>query len=160
MAQPDYVQEVLDYLSDNWNTSNFSPTPTFVDGDEMRIDGTGARAKALSAVEENIITVDSEPTAQGEPIGTEFDFRMEAGATVVCEGYHVDGGGQLADKDAFDSMVGEARRAILTERKFPVGELTWLTLENENDLSAQEPQDANYFRFTFDVIFHGFETLP
>ena len=157
MSNPDYVQEVLDYLQ-NWDTNNFSPKPRLIDGDEMRDDDTGNRARNADVIDENIITVTSEPTTQNEPIGTEFDYRHEAGATMRIEGYHVDGGGQLADKDEFNSLITEARRLVHANRTFPVSDDTWLELRDENDNSSQQG-DAHYFVWTADVIFHGFEDL-
>lgn len=159
MSNPDYVQEVLDYLDTNWDTNNFSPKPRLIDGDEMRDDSDGSRARNADPLKTNLITVNSDPTGQNEPIGTEFDYRHEFGVTVICEGYHVDGGGQVADKDEFNSLVGEARRAILTERGFPVGTDTHLTIRDENDASASQG-DAHYFRYDFDTWFVGFEALP
>lgn len=159
MSNPDYVQEVLDYLSTNWNTTNFSPQPRLIDGDEIRDDADDSRAAGATPLESNIITVDSEPTGQNEAIGTEFDYSHQFGAHVKCEAYHADGGGQITDKDAFDSMWGESRRAILTERKFPVGDDTYLTIEDEDDGSSGAG-DAHYFIYEYDVWFHGFETLP
>lgn len=160
MSRPDFVQETLDYLDSNWDTSNFDPKPTLVDGDEMRL-YDGGRARSLDVLNRNIITVDSGPTGTNTAIGTEFDFQIRYGAGVQIEGYHEDGGGQLADKDAFDSLVAEARRAILAERTFPVGNITHLTIEQENDDSpAESHNDANYFRYLFDVWFEGYESLP
>lgn len=164
MSLPDFTQEVLDYLdtqanSGNWNTTNYSPHPTLVDGDEMRLH-SGGRARSLDVTNQNIITVDSEPTGENTPIGTEYDFRVRRPVSVNIEGYHEDGGGQLTDKDDFNSLVTEARRAILTERSFPVGDMTHLTIEAENDEAPGPPNDANYFRYTFDVVFEGYEELP
>lgn len=159
MTLPDFVQETLDLLDANWDTNNFSPKPTLIDGDEMRRNSDDSRAKGITPLEENLVTVDAAPTGQNDPIGTEFDFRIQHGATVYCEAYHTDGGGQIADKDAFNSMVGEARRAILEGREFPVGDMTHLTIQDENDRSAAEG-DAHYFRYEFDCLYTGFETLP
>lgn len=161
MALPDFVQEVLDYLDTNWNTSNFDPQPTLVDGDEMRL-YSGGRARSLDVVNENIVTVDSQPTGENTPVGTEFDYRVRRGVTVQIEGYHQDSGGQITDKDGFDSLVTETRRAILVERTFPGVttdyQLTDLSVEDENDLSPDGK--ADYFRYTFDVWFEGYEELP
>lgn len=160
MSLPDFVQEVLDYLDSNWKTGNYSPKPTLIDGDEKRLYG-GGRARDTDVVNENIVTVDSTPTGQNTPIGTEYHHRIRHGVRVTLEGYHQDGGGQIADKDGFDSMKTEARRAILTERSYPVDDMHSLKVEDENDLSPDNaPNDANYFRYEFDVWFEGYETLP
>jgi len=160
MTLPDFVQEVLDYLDTNWDKTNYDPKPTLVDGDEMRLN-SGGRARSTDVVNENIITVDSSPAGANTPIGTEYDHQIRHGANVQIEAYHADGGGQVADKDEFNTLVGEARRAILVERTFPPAtDITDLRIEEENDLSAESTVDANYFRYTFDVWFEGYETLP
>jgi hypothetical protein len=160
MSLPDFVQEVLDYLDTNWDTTNFSPKPTLVDGDEMRLN-SGGRARETDVMNENIITVDSAPTGTNTPIGTEYDHDIRRGVSVEIEAYHVDAGGQVADKDAFNSIVSEARRAILLERTYPVVPMTHLAIEQEDDNSpAQSHNDANYFRYLFDVWFEGYEDLP
>lgn len=159
MSLPDFVQTTLDFLDNNWDTNN-APKPTLIDGDEMRDNADNSRAKSVTPLEQNLITVDSAPTTQNEPIGTSFQYRTEAGATVYVEGYHADGGGQLADKDAFDAIVGESRRALMEDRVYPVGSFTHMRIENENDRSAEDPMDANYFRYEYDLIYVGFEDLP
>jgi hypothetical protein len=160
MSRPDFVQEVLDYLDGNWQTGNFDPQPALVDGDEMRL-YSGGRARSLDVLNQNIITADSGPTVTNTAIGTEYDFDVRAGVGIQIEGYHADDGGQVSDKDEFNSLVSEARRAILSERTYPVGSYHTLKIEQENDDSpAASHNDANYFRYLFDVWFEGYESLP
>jgi len=164
MSLPDFVQETIDLLQTqgnggNWSAANYSPHPTLIDGDEMRLQ-SGGRARSVDIVNENVVTVSSSPTGINEPIGTEFDFRVERPVSVEIEGYHQDGGGQITDKDDFDSLVAEARRAILASRTFPTsGDITNLEITEENDLSPDDG-DANYFRYQFDVTYKGYEELP
>jgi hypothetical protein len=170
MALADFTNEVLTYLDvpangGNWDLGNFSPHPTLIDGDEESYfdGGIQGRASDADATTDLLITVDNAPTGTNEPIGTEFQFRIFRGVRVVIEAYHEDGatqGDQVADKDEFDSMVGEARRAILNERSFPVSgagfNMTDLRIENEADGSPTDG-DAHYFRYEFEVWFRGFE---
>lgn len=163
MTLPDFVNETLTYLDTNWNTTN-TAKGVFIDGDEMRRFDNDERAKSESAINEKLITVDSSPTGTGEAIGTEYDRAVRFGAGVDIEGYHTDGGGQFADKDAFDTFVTEAKTAILTNRTSPPtssGEygFTHLAIEEESDESPTAG-DAHYFRYLFDVWFYGFEDLP
>lgn len=168
MALTDFVQRTLDYLDTqanggNWNTTTYSPHPTLIDGDEMRDNSDDSRARAVDVVNTNVITVDSSPAGTNEPIGTDYDHRIRRGVGVSIEGYHQDGGGQITDKDDFDNLVSEARKAILTERTFPSNTtgIKDLMIEEENDLSPpSDPNDADYFRYTFDVWFEGYENLP
>lgn len=169
MTLPDLTNEVLTYLDvpangGNWNTSNFSPHPTLIDGDEESYfdNGIQGRASDADAVTDRLITVDNAPTGTNEPIGTEYQYRVFRGVRVTLEGYHEDGGGQFADKDEFDSMVAESRRAIHEERSFPVSgtgfNMTDLRIENEADGSPTDG-DAHYFRYEYEVWFRGFESL-
>lgn len=163
MALPDLVNETLTFLDTNWNTSN-APKPTLIDGDEMRRFDDDTRAKSEAAYNENVLICDSSPAGTNEPTGTEYDHRVRHGVGISVEAYHTDGGGQVADKDAFDNITTEAQRAILTNRTYPVsssGEygFTHLAIEQFNDNSRAEG-DANYFRALFDVWFEGFEDLP
>ena len=162
MSNPDFVQTTLDFLQTqadggNWDTNN-APHPTLIDGDEMRLNSDDSRAYNVDSLKDTLLTVDSTPTGQNEAIGTGFQFRSRFGVRVFIEGYHEDGGGPLADKDAFDSIVGEARRAILVDRVYPVGTYNWLTIEDENDRSPD--LKANAFRYEFDVWYNGYEDLP
>ena len=162
MTVPDVVQRTLDYIDSNWNTNNYSPQPTLIDGDDMHLDASGDRARSTDLVNTNVVTVDASPAGTNEPIGTEYDHRIRYGANVTIEAYHTDGGGQVADKDEFNTLVTEVRRTILAERTWPSNTtgITHLAIEEENDLSADGPvDDANYFRYEFDVWFEGFESL-
>lgn len=161
MSLPDFVQKTLDYIDSNWKTANYSPKPTLIDGDEMRL-YSGGRARDTDVVNTNIVTADSGPTGTNTAIGTGYKHKVRYGVGISIEGYHQDGGGQIADKDDFDSLKDEVRRTILVERSFPsnLSDITHLTIEQENDLSPESPVDANYFRYEFDVWFEGYEDLP
>lgn len=170
MSLPDLTNEVLTWLDTpanggNWNTTNFSPHPTLIDGDEESYfdGGIQGRASDADATTDLLITVDNAPTGTQEPIGTSYQYRVFRGVRVTLEAYHEDGatgGTQVADKDEFDSMVGEARRAIHEERSYPVSgsgfNFTDLRLDNEADGSPTDG-DAHYFRYEFEILFRGFE---
>lgn len=170
MALGDFTKEVLTYLDvpgngGNWDTTNFSPHPTLIDGDEESIydNGIQGRASDADAVRDILITVDNAPTGENQAIGTGYDNEFRRGVRVVLEGYHQDGGGQFTDKDEFDSMVTESRRAIYANRTYPITTSDFaakdLFIENEADGSPTDG-DAHYFRYEYEVWFEGFETLP
>lgn len=163
MSLPDLVQTTLDFLDTqadggNWDTNN-APHPTLIDGDEMRFHSDDSRARSPHPRDANLLTVDSTPTTQNEPIGTSFQYRTQAGVRVFLESMHADGGGQVADKDAFDTIVSEARRALMVDRVYPVGTFTHMIIQDENDRSP-EVDPADYFRYEFDLRYIGFEDLP
>ena len=123
MALPDFVNETLTFLDTNWNTSTIAK-PTLIDGDEMRDFNDDSRAKAVDVENENIVTVNSEPTGTNTPLGTEYDHEVRYGVNVRVEGYHADGSsGGITDKDEFDTLKGETRRSILVNRSFPVSSI-------------------------------------
>lgn len=175
MALPDFVQEVITYLTDgdgtheNWNTSNFDPQPTLIDGDEWRDDADDDRVRGVELTEANAIVVDSSPVGTNTPVGTEYDRSVRRGVHVTIEGIHEDAQGQITDKDDFDSLVAEALNAILSERTFPgTTSMKDLFIEEESDESptgvvrgnTQEIESVNHFQYEFDVWFEGFEDLP
>lgn len=167
MSQPDVVSEVLTYLTDgsgtqeNWETANHDPAPILFNGNDHVRQDTGDRVKGVDLTENNVITVDASPPTTQSPIGTEYDHDLRIGAGVTIEGLHRDAGGEIADDDDFNSLVTEARRAILSERRFPVGNMTHLLIEEENNESPTASRaETNHFEYTFTVWFEGFETLP
>lgn len=186
MVLPDFTDAVLTYLSEptgwgedgwgdgfwgggvkHWDTDNFSPHPTLIDGDEWsnHADSSRARSIDIATADIPIITVDSNPLGQNEVRGHEYNFNIRHGVRVICEGYHTDGGGQVDNVDDFGNMVQEARRAILTERTHPTfGDAKdfsphHLIINNESNDSPSSG-DAHYFRVEFEVWFIGAETLP
>jgi len=104
-----------------------------------------------------------------EPIGTEYDHRLETVLGVRIEGLdasaygHVDPDG--TDGVAFDGaggLIPQIREAILSARTFPdagrpaVG-YTDARLANETNRSANY---ADYYRYDFDIVLRGYENLP
>lgn len=179
MALPDFTQTVIDYLTNgtasnnNWLTANYDPQPTLVDADEWRRDSDDKRIKGVELTQANAITVDSSPTGTKEAIGTEFDHKVRFGTAVTVEALHAEGGGEVDDKDDFDSLVTEAQRAILANRTRPPvssGQygFTHLDIEEVSDESPTGVEhahvadlgEANHFSTEFTVWFYGFEDLP
>lgn len=160
MAIPDFVNETLSILDTNWNTSNASK-PTLIDGDSMIDHPDGNRTRGVEVLSENVLTVDSSPPATIEAAGVGYDtLDIRYGVGIQVEGYHADGGGEVADKDEFDSIVGEARRALYEDRKRPFDDITTMFIETERDESPTQPQDADYFRYEFDVWYEGYDFDP
>lgn len=158
MSLPDFVNETLAFIDTNWNTSNYSPKPTLIDGDEMRDFNDDTRTKGVDVINTNVVTVDASPTGTAEPAGLEYDRRIRFPVNIQVEGYHTDGGGEVADKDDFDSLTTEVKRTVFTERVRPtnVTDIQWLEINQENDLSAEQG-DAHYFRYEFDMVYVGYE---
>lgn len=101
-----------------------------------------------------------------EPLGTEFDQRVEAVVGVRIEGLHhgewghVDPGG--TNGIPFGELVDDVTTTLYQERQFPdVGrpDTDYHTLRLENH-APQSAQYRDYYRYDFDVRFVGYETLP
>lgn len=164
MTLPSFVNETLTSLDTNWNTTN-ADKPTLIDGDEERDFNDDSRAQSVSALHENVITVDSGPTGSNEIVASDFDNKFRQGTDVIVEAYHTDGGGQVANKSVFNGIVGEARRAILEDRDADRSSadeygILFSFIGDEDDRSAEQGVDAHYFRYEFPVFYEGFESLP
>lgn len=101
-----------------------------------------------------------------EPLGTEFDNRVEAVVGVRVVGLHHDKFGHVdpdgLDGVVFDALVDDVREAIEAERSFPsVGreDTSYHTLFIEND-APQSSDWRDFYRYDFDVRFAGYRTLP
>lgn len=105
-------------------------------------------------------------TRTTSPIGTEYDHDLQTAVGVRIEAAHHSEWGKVDPSGdngvPFDEIVQGVRAAILQEREFPSPErgnteYTHLALANDQDRSADY---ADYYRYDFDVLFEGFETLP
>ena len=158
----DFVQWVLDALDSGWNTSNYYPKPIlYHDEDKVRQD-TGERTPRLELSENNAISVNADPTASNTPVGFEYAHRVRAGVDVVIEGAHEERDGEISDANEFkEGLVGEARRILLAERRYPSGieddGVHTLLLEEENNQSSGS---VTYYRMDFAVWFRGYDRLP
>lgn len=107
-------------------------------------------------------------TRDATAIGTEYDHQIETVVGVRIEGLsgtggtygHIDPAG--VDGVRFADLVDDIRRAILDGRTFPDAgrssvSFTDAQMTNESNQSADF---ADYYRYDFDVLFDGFETLP
>ena len=181
----DEVRWVLDTVKDNWpghgdsgtygdgvygdglyySSDGFPADLYRIDRDEPRILELERRSRSLELRRGNAIGV-SRASRTPEPIGTEYDHRVETVVSVRLEGLHTEKSGHVESPAAFEALVRSAQHAILSERSFPtvddvdgpVGSVDYhsLFVENEADLSHEHP---DYFRRDFDVRLVGFERL-
>jgi hypothetical protein len=167
MADHLLVETVLNWLG-NWDGTN-APQPTLIDRDDAESTSFAGRRVAWDLTEDNVLSVASTPERQTEAIGTEYDHRVEDAVSVRIEAAHQDAadfpGDSIAagvsDSVAFQAIVDEAKRTILTERtSFPSAngvDYHTVLLEGEQNLAAEQ---KDYYRYDFDVVFRGYETLP
>ncbi|UIP00336.1 hypothetical protein Hbl1158_02905 [Halobaculum sp. CBA1158] len=108
----------------------------------------------------------TDAAAGREPIGFEYDSRVEPVVGVRVEGLHHDEWGHVdpdgTDGVPFEVLVRRLRRAVQAERHYPdvsKPDTSFTTLFVENE-APQSDQYADYYRTDFDVRFRGYEELP
>lgn len=100
------------------------------------------------------------------PIGTEYDHRMETVVGVRIEGLthrewgHVDPRGRQGAP--WTSLVETIKRAVLRDRTFPDTHRpdTAHTDCRLTNIAPQSSLYSDYYRYDFDVLLTGFQTLP
>lgn len=159
MADHQLAEQVLTWLG-NWNTNN-AAKPTLIDRDDSESASFSSRKVSYDLTDNHAASVASTPEKQTTAIGTEYDHRIEDAVSVRLEGAHTDQFGTISDAGTWQDVIDEARRVILTERTtYPtVNGVDYHTvlLDNETNLSSNH---KDYFRYDFDVIFRGYDTLP
>jgi hypothetical protein len=110
------------------------------------------------------VTVDPSPDRSEEPIGTEYDLRVEDGVNVLIEGVHADEWGQIDDPDTFQALVNEVKRALLDGRKDPPDsqrafEADYHTIVPANAGRPPGSDKTDYFAYSFDLQFRGYQAL-
>jgi len=162
----DLTEFVLDVL-DGWDTSNYDPQPALVNGNDSTFYASpppgytaGDRTQDFDFTHGNLITVDNGPDRQQTPIGTEYDYDVEDGVTVVIQGAHESQHGHIADHDDFRTLVDEARRLIQADRRFPVSGDGEAYVSLQVDLESDNSHEyRDFYEYTFDVTFDGYEEL-
>ena len=157
MSRPDFTQFLIDTL-DGWNTSNYDPKPTLIDGRDSNRQNSAERSRAHDLANGNAITVGG-PSSTNEAIGTNFDLRFLSSVTVRCEGLIAAEFGDVDDAADWKSFEGEVERLVWGERVNPTTDdnVRWLLVSEDTN---QSRTSRDYFRTDYTVEFYGFETLP
>lgn len=159
MADHALVEQVLAWL-DNWDTSN-ADKPTLIDRDDAESVSFAGRQVSYDLTDNHAVSAASTPDRQTEPIGTEYDHRVEDAVSLRLEGAHADEHGTIASAQEWQAIVNEAKRVILTERtSYPTLNGTdyhTVRIKNEQNLAAET---KDYYRYDVDVVFRGYDDLP
>jgi hypothetical protein len=175
MTAPE-VQHTLDAIQSNYGTPLADIPLERVDRDNSDLlDDTPVHKRAADLKAMNYVGASLVDRAT-DVVGTEYDHRVETVVGVRVEGMHASEWGGIdpnaGTADAvdnidhpvvqWDALVETIRRAVLTERAWPsVGRANVgykdLKIANETDASSDW---ADYYRYDFDAIYSGFETLP
>lgn len=158
MADHYLAEKVLTWLG-NWSAP--PAQPTLIDRDDSESASFSGRRVSYDLTDNHAASVASTPDRITDPIGTEYDHRVEDAVNVRLEGAHTDEYGTISDAGTWQDIVDEAKRTTLANRtSFPtVNGIDYHTvfIDNEANVSASQ---KDYFRYEFDVVFRGFDDLP
>lgn len=123
------------------------------------------RKQSVDLTRHTTVSVSSSPDRDEQPVGTEYDLRVEDGVNILIEGAHEDEFGQAGTSEDFQRLVNEIRRVVLAQRTTPPGSRATRGADfcSAVPLNAGRPPDngqTDYFAYTFDLQFRGYESLP
>lgn len=183
MADPRYVDLVLDWLEANWNSSNYPGTdgdgggldgliPAFVDKDDTTSTSEfEGRKFSYDLSKNNAVIVSSSPDRTQQAMGTEFDYRFEDGVSVRVVAAHesvVSFPGDTSTpagvfgKDEFRKLYQEVRRVLHADRVWPDRNQSGsqhthtLLIPDETNLSSRY---QNLYEYDITVLVRGYEEL-
>lgn len=124
--------------------------------------------KRADSLEDGVYVAATLADRATDPVGTEYDHRIETVVGITLEGMtsqgdnwgHVDPNGE--NGVPFGELVRQVRRVLLGSRSYPnasVPNTSYHTLLVTNE----DPQSAEYrdfYRWEADVVFQGYEDLP
>lgn len=152
---PDFVNETLTFINDNWNTSNYAKKPILIDRRDGRWVNEDRRTTSvdLAVVNNTVVGVSDTPFSSYTPQGVGWSHQeAEEGVSIRVEGLHTDEHGTIADGSEWRNLTDEVKRTLTTERKRPFGEYEWLEVR-EADGRASDHTD--YYRTDFDAAYTG-----
>ncbi|SIS00363.1 hypothetical protein SAMN05421858_5120, partial [Haladaptatus litoreus] len=149
---------VIEAFERNWSTDIYpgdydASLPQLINQDDASVSEFNDRRVSYDLTDNNAITIGSANVAR-DPIGTEFDYRLEAIVSVRIEGAHVDEWGHIKSADEFRYLVEAAQTALNQERVWPYrnpsGNFHFHSLYLEND-ENNSVSHKDYYRYDFDV---------
>jgi hypothetical protein len=154
---------ILDRVANNYPASAPDPDPTLYNEDDGSVRGEAPEREPDLTDGAPIVTANQTPAVDRQPIGTEFDYRVEPGVSVRVEGLREDvRGGTLADDVEFGKVVSGVQAAINSARTFPDpgdADVDYLSATIENDTPQSANRPAGYYERTFDVRFRGYQDV-
>lgn len=129
MADHQYVELVIGWLEDEWNSSNYPGSggdggglngkiPAFVDGDDGESESYEGREVFYDLQKNNAIVVDSSPNRSNSPIGSEYNYSFEDAVAIEVAGF-AGSYGHCDDAEEFQALLDELRRVINANREWP-----------------------------------------
>lgn len=164
------VQFILDAISNNWTGSetDIADVPLErIDRDNGFNLDSGEHVHADKPTKANLVGAASS-TTDAEALGKHYEHRIQRVVNVRVQGAIDREHGEIERTDnatgppQWQYVVNNVRRSILTDREFPAVadrpnlDYTWIEERNQQDLSRNW---SDWYRWTADYVFRGFETL-
>lgn len=165
----DLTVETLAFIHDNWDTaaSNIGETwdrPVLRNHVTKATYPDGETANYTARLRTNdVITVDDD-TRTNDPVGTEFDFDVQAEVDVRVEAMPGNGFSVIEDSTDWARFVDISREAILLNRVHPITDPNcrydwrWIELTNSSPLPETEG-NRNHFGREYTCLWVGYESL-
>lgn len=154
----DTTEWALDVLASGWTLVD---EPVFINRDSTEDVATGERDRSHDLTDANAVSVAS-PSTDRSPVGVEYDLEVETTLSIRIEGLAESEWGHIAESGEWTALVGEVRRLLLAERRWPIenpnGDVHYHTLlpREENDRSAEH---GDYYRTDLTLALRGYEDL-
>ena len=190
MADPQLVADVVEWLTDQWDLSNYpgygdaglygaglygdglygtgteddleGQMPAIINGDDAESVDFKSRKLKFDPRRNNAVIVNSSPNRQQEAVGTEFDYRFTDGVSIRIAGLHESKHGHLSGSLEFRALVAEVRRIIHSNRTYPA-----IGGANQHGLDARIEDETNlssqyrdWHEYDMTVLVRGHEALP
>lgn len=171
MADPQLVDDVVGWLNDRWDETNYPGSqydgdpPTIIDKDNGESQEWGGREVHYDLSKNNAVIVGSSPDRTQTAIGTGYKYDYEDGVSIrvaAMPAAKVDYGGGVGvvGKLEFRALYQEVRRILHTEKTFPAFST------DTDDLDLHIPDESNLsgaygdlYEYDITVLVRGYEDL-
>jgi len=174
----DLTVETLQFILDNWSTvaAGFDRAtdsqgavvwedPVLRNRKTKTLYPSGDTAGYTNQLSRNAYVVTVEETGQtNNPIGTEFDFDVEAEVDVKIESVNNGFNEEISDSTDWETLKSIIKRCILTNRKHPITDPScrydwrWLTVTNESTTPESE-DNRDHYGYELTDSWMGYEKL-
>jgi hypothetical protein len=165
MADHKYVQLALEWLRNEWSSTNYpggdGQVPAFVDGDDGSAETYEGRKIKYDLKDNNAVIVSSSPDRQQTPTGDAWGYRYEDAIAITVAGLHTDKFGHITDPSDFRALYQETRRVINDHQEYPDpepdhGYALGLGIFDESNLSSRY---LDLFEYSITATVNGYEQL-
>jgi hypothetical protein len=165
MADHHYVELVVGWLENEWDTTNYpgsfdGSAPTIIDADDAESQSFGGRELHYDLAKNNAVEVSSTPNRTNELLGTEPDYRFEDGVAIEVAGLHDSEFGHISGSDEFRTLHQEVRRILHNHIQGPdrggTQDAHTLAIFDESNLTNQY---GDLYLYDITATVRGYEEL-